>query len=168
MAHGQARCPEGLKMNHAGVDGWLCQRVSPHKDSKLAPGSVKILLWLIIPPGWRKPESGYFWSFCGFCCQNDEASHRFQDEDTADCLQSQFFERREKENEQLGWLTVWKSAVHRKPIAIVWFAAHSTTSAKSKMKPPFGAGLYITYRAILNMGLYNGNYKWDCWYPVFV
>ena len=60
-----------------------------------------------------------------------------------------------KENELLGLLTVWKSAVHFQPIGITRFAAHSTTSAKRKMKPPIGVGLYITDRAILNIGLYN-------------
>ena len=88
-------------------------------------------------------------------CLNDKTSHRFQGEDIANCLQSPIFERREKENEQLGWLIVWKSAVLSKPIAIARFAAHLTTSAKRKMKPPFGAGLYITYRTILNIELYN-------------
>ena len=45
MAHGQARCSEGLKNSYTGVDGWPCQRVSLYKDSKMALGSVKILSW---------------------------------------------------------------------------------------------------------------------------
>ena len=48
----------------------------------------------------------------------------------------------------------WKSAVHPKPNAVVRFAAHL-----SRPKMPdittLAFGLYITYRAILNIGLYN-------------
>ena len=84
---------------------------------------------------------------------NYKTSHRFQGEDIADCLQSQIFDMRVK-NEQLGWLVAWKSAVHRKPIAITRFAAHL-----SRPKMPdittLAFGLYITYRTILNIGLYN-------------
>ena len=51
-------------------------------------------------------------------------------------------------------LVAWKSAVHRKPIAITRFAAHL-----SRPKMPdittLAFGLYITYRAILNIELYN-------------
>ena len=86
---------------------------------------------------------------------NYKTSHRFQGEDIADCLQSQIFDMRVK-NEQLGWLVAWKSAVHRKPIAITRFAAHL-----SRPKMPdittLAYGLYITYRAILNIELY----KWQ-------
>ena len=85
--------------------------------------------------GMAKPRIGAFLRLLWLRCLNDKTSHRFQDEDIPDCLQSPIFERREKENEQLGWMIVWKSAVHPKPIAIARFAAHSTTSAKWKMKP---------------------------------
>ena len=105
--------------------------------------------------GMAKPRIGAFLRLLWLRCLNDKTSHRFQDEDIPDCLQSPIFERREKEKEQLGWLIVWKSAVHPKPIAIARFAAHSTTSAKRKVKPRFGVGLYITYSAILNIGSYN-------------
>ena len=85
--------------------------------------------------GMTKPRILAFLRLLWLRCLNDKTSHRFQDEDIPDCLQSPIFERREKEKEQLGWLVVWKSAVHPKPIAIARFAAHSTTSAKCKMKP---------------------------------
>ena len=136
------------------MDGWLCQRVNLYKDQKLASESVEILSWAITPPGWRSREFEQFWGFYGFGCMNYKTSHRFQGEDIADCLQSQIFDMRVK-NEQLGWLVAWKSAVHRKPIAITRFAAHLTTSAKRMSKPPIWVGLYITYRTILNIGLYN-------------
>ena len=135
------------------MDGWLCQRVNLYKDQKLASESVEILSWAITPPGWRSREFEQFWGFYGFGCMNYKTSHRFQGEDIADCLQSQIFDMRVK-NEQLGWLVAWKSAVHRKPIAITRFAAHL-----SRPKMPdittLAFGLYITYRAILNIGLYN-------------
>lgn len=105
------------------------------------------------PPGWRSREFEQFWGFYGFGCMNYKTSHRFQGEDIADCLQSQIFDMRVK-NELLGWLVAWKSAVHRKPIAITRFAAHL-----SRPKMPdittLAFGLYITYRAILNIELYN-------------
>ena len=52
--------PVGLKNDYTGVDGWPCQRVSLYKDSKMALGSVKILSWVITPPGWRNRELGHF------------------------------------------------------------------------------------------------------------
>ena len=51
-------------------------------------------------------------------------------------------------------MTARESAVHHKHIAITRFAAHL-----SRPKMPdittLAFGLYITYRAILNIGLYN-------------
>lgn len=135
MAHGQAQCPVGLKSGYTGMEGWPCQRVSLYKDSKMASGSVKILSWVNDTCGMAEPRIRAFLRLLWLRCLNDKTSHRFQDEDIPDCLQSPIFERREKENEQLGWLIVWKSAVHPKPIAIARFAAHSITSAKCKMKP---------------------------------
>ena len=66
MAHGQAQCLVGLKKSYTGMDGWPCQRVSPHKDSESASGSAKILSWVITPLGWRSREFGHFWGTCGF------------------------------------------------------------------------------------------------------
>lgn len=102
-----------------------------------------------------KPRIGTFLRLLWLRCLNDKTSHRFQGEGIADCLQSQIFDRRERKMSNLDGLAAWKFAVHRKPIAIKRFAAHSSTSAKRKMKPRFGVGLYITYRTILNIGLYN-------------
>jgi hypothetical protein len=100
-----------------------------------------------------KPRIWAFLWLLWLRCLNDKTSHRFQGEGIADCLQSQIFDMRVK-NEQLGWLVAWKSAVHRKPIAITRFAAHL-----SRPKMPdittLAFGLYITYRTILNIGLYN-------------
>jgi len=105
--------------------------------------------------GMTKPRILEFLRLLWLRCLNDKTSHRFQGEGIADCLQSQIFDRRERKMSNLDGLTAWKSAVHRKPIAIKRFAAHSSTSAKRKMKPRFGVGLYITYRDILNIGSYN-------------
>ena len=137
------------------MDGWPCQRVSLYKDSKMASGSVRILSWVMTHLGWqKKPRIRAFLRLLGLCCLNDKTSHRFQGENISDGLLSQIFERREKENEQLGWLIVWKSAVHFQPIGITRFAAHL-----SRPKMPditiLAFGLYITYRAILNIELYN-------------
>ena len=118
-------------------------------------GRFKILSWVITPLGWQKPRIGAFLRLLWLRCLNDKTSHRFQGEGIADCLQSQIFDRRERKMSNLDGLTAWKFAVHRKPIAIARFAAYSTTSAKRKMKPRFGVGLYITYRDILNIGSYN-------------
>jgi hypothetical protein len=60
VAHGQAQCLEGLKKDHTGMDGWLCQRVNLYKDQKLASESVEILSWAITPPGWRSREFEQF------------------------------------------------------------------------------------------------------------
>ena len=138
---------------------YRCGRIAlpAHKPlveaQELASGHVKILSWAITPPGWRSREFEQFWGFYGFGCMNYKTSHRFQGEDIADCLQSQIFDMRVK-NEQLGWLVAWKSAVHRKPIAITRFAAHLSRPIMPDITT-LAFGLYITYRAILNIGLYN-------------
>ena len=74
--------------------------------------------------GMAKPRIRAFLRLLGLCCLNDKTSHRFQGENISDGLLSQIFERREKENEQFAWLSIWKSAVHCKPNAVARFAAH--------------------------------------------
>ena len=48
-----------------------------------------------------------------------------------------------------------KSAVHCKFPAVVKFAAHLSTSEKRQLLTNLCLGLYITYRAIHDIGLYN-------------
>ena len=48
------------------MDGWPCQCVSRYKGQRLASGSVKIFLQVITRLGWRNHEFGHFWGFCGF------------------------------------------------------------------------------------------------------
>jgi hypothetical protein len=51
MSHGQAQCPEGLKKDYTGVDGWPCQPISL---------SLKLRNWL---QGTLKSFRGYFRNF---------------------------------------------------------------------------------------------------------
>ena len=152
MAHGQAQCPVSLKNGHTGVDGLPCQPISLSLKLRNDFRALQNPFVGNHTSGMAKPRIGAFLRLLWLRCLNDKTSHRFQGEDIANCLQSPIFERREKE--QLGWLTARESAVHHKHIAITRFAAHL-----SRPKMPdittLAFGLYITYRAILNIGLYN-------------
>ena len=94
--------PVGLKNDYTGVDVWTCQRVSLYKDSKMTSESVKILMWVNHTSDMAKSRIRAFIRLLGLRCLNDKTSHRFQDENISDGLMSQIFERREKENEQMG------------------------------------------------------------------
>ena len=114
MAHGQAPCPVGLKNGHAGVDGLPCQPISLSLKLRNDFRALQNPYVGNHTSGMEKPRIGAFLRLLWLRCLNDKTSHRFQGENISDDLLSQIFERREKENEQFGWLAVWKSAVHRK------------------------------------------------------
>ena len=146
--------PVGLKNDYTGVDGWPCQRVSLYKDSKMGSESVEVLLWVIIPRGWRKPEFGHFWGFCGFGCLNDKTSHRLQSENIAAPLQSQIFDRRERKMSNLhgcasGNLQCIASPMPLQDLLRIYHIRKIPNIAT------LAFDLNITYRAILNIELYN-------------
>ena len=153
--------PVGLKNNYTGVDGWPCQRVSLYKDSKMASGSVKMLSWVMTHLGWQNHELEHFWGFWGFAAwmTRHRIGFRARTFPTAYCRKSLKEGKRKMSNWDGDWLEICcaSQAQCRCKICCAF-----TTSVKCKMEPPFGFRLYITYRAILNMGYTNGSHKRDC------
>ena len=103
MAHGQAQCPVGLKNGHTGVDGLPCQPISLSLKLRNDFRALQNPFVGNHTSGMAKPRIGAFLRLLWLRCLNDKTPHRFQGEDIADCLQSQIFDMRVK-NEQLGWL----------------------------------------------------------------
>ena len=104
-------------------------------------GTAKVRIWAFLRPLWLR-------------CLNDKTSHRLQGEDIANCLQSLIFERRERGISNLdGWPSgnlpciASQSPLH--DLLRIWHIR------KTQDDVILWSGLYITYRAILNIGLYN-------------
>lgn len=136
------------------MDGWPCQRVSLYKDPKSGSESVEVFLWVIIPLGQRRCEFGHFWGPCDFVAWMTKHRIGSKVRTLPTAYQSLIFERREREMSNLdGWSSgnlpciASQSPLH--DLLRIWHIR------KTQDDVILWSGLYITYRAILNIGLYN-------------
>ena len=104
--------------------------------------------------GMAKPRIWAFLRLPWLCRLNDKTSHRLQNKANGYCRKSQIFDRREREMSNLdGWPSgnlpciASQSPLH--DLLRIWHIR------KTQYDAILWSGLYITYRAILNIGLYN-------------
>lgn len=132
--------------------------------SEIVSGRTELFSWVLLRPRLRKSKFGRFCGFDGgLGCVKRDVVIGSNGKSVADCQKSLIFDRREKKNEIAAVSDRQKSAVHSKVITINMICCAFTTSGQCHTEPTIGFGMYITYRAIHDIGLYT-----TCIYTVAV
>lgn len=136
------------------MDGWPCQCVSRYKGQRLASGSVKIFLQVITRLGWRNHEFGHFWGFCGFVAWTTR--HRIIPRTRILPTPFSCESSTEGNGKWVSWmvdcLEICRASQAQCHCMICCAFNHIR---KMPGIATLSFGLYITYRAIHNIGLYN-------------